>query len=383
MEILALNAISEKANDVFGSTYKLVKDSKNPVAIALRSFKMHDYTLPPSVLCVGRAGAGTNNIPVDTYAEQGVVVFNSPGANANAVKELCILSLFLAGRKVTDGINWAQGLKGKGAEVEKLIESGKGSFVGGEILGKKLGVIGLGAIGVLTANAASKLGMSVIGFDPYLSVKGALNLKRRVKLADSIQTIFETCDYISLHTPLNAQTKAMVNADTIATMKNGVNIINCSRGELCDNDAVIAAVKSGKINRYVTDFPSDAVLGIDNIIPIPHLGASTPEAEDNCAYMVAEQMVDYIENGNIVNSVNFPSCSMPKSGKQRLAIIYTDNVVGSVNDAITLEKIKVVAQTAVSGKKLNYALFDLDKPLTDKAVDALKKIANVIKVRVM
>ncbi|MCL2061954.1 MAG: 3-phosphoglycerate dehydrogenase family protein [Firmicutes bacterium] len=386
MEILRLNEISPAVNEVFKAPYKMVKESKSPAAIILRSYNMHDYKISESVLCVGRAGAGVNNIPIDAYAEKGVVVFNTPGANANAVKELVILSFLLCGRSVTDGINWAQSLKGKGAEVEGLVEKGKNQFVGGEILGKKLGVIGLGAIGILTANAAVELGMQVMGYDPFLSVKGAWNLNNHVKQCDCLKTIFAECDFISLHAPLNAQTRNMINAETLASMKDGVNIVNCSRAELCDNAAMIEAVNSGKVNRYVTDFPGDALLGIKNIIPIPHLGASTPEAEDNCAFMVAQQIKDFIENGNVVNSVNFPACSLPRDGKQRVTIIHLNvkNVISSITDIIGKEGVNIHGFVSQSdGKKYAYAILDLDEKLNEKVIEKIKKLDNVIKVRVV
>ena len=386
MEILALNAISPLANNALGKKYKLTKDSKNPVAIMLRSFKMHDYNLPESVLCVGRCGAGTNNIPVADYANKGVVVFNTPGANANAVKELVIASLFLCGRKIFDGINWAQTLKGKGTEVEKLVESGKSDFVGGEILGKTLGVIGLGAIGVLAANAAHNLGMKVVGYDPYISVQGAWNLNHNVRKEDDLNTLLSTCDYISLHTPLNATTRGLIGKDAFKLLKNGINIINCSRGELVDNDALITNLKNGKVNRYVTDFPTECLLGVPNVIAIPHLGASTPEAEDNCAIAAANEIVDFIENGNIVNSVNFPACVLKRDGKQRITIIHQNvkNVISSITDIIGSDGINIGGFVSKSdGKDLAYAILDVDEKLTAKTIEKIKQLDTVIKLRVI
>ena len=277
MEILKLNEISEAANEAFKGKYKLTKTAKDPVGIILRSFNMHDYALPKSVCCVGRAGAGVNNIPIDKCSENGVVVFNTPGANANAVKELALCALLLCGRKISEGIDWASSLKG--VDVPKQVESGKKAFIGKELHGKTLGVIGLGAIGVLVANA--------------------------VKETD-LERLFAESDFITLHVPLTDSTRSMINSKTIASMKDGAAIVNCSRGELVNNVDIKAALKSGKISKYATDFPCEEVLGVENIIAIPHLGASTPEAEDNCARMVARQMTDFIENGNITNSVNFP-----------------------------------------------------------------------------
>ena len=311
-KVIKLNAISAAAAPEFGSDY-VFGDFSDPEAILLRSFNMHDYAIPESTLCVGRAGAGVNNIPIDACSQRGVVVFNTPGANANAVKELVICGLFLAGRKIADGIAWAKTLEGKGADVGKTVEKGKGAFVGSEIKGKTLGVIGLGAIGAMVANAAIGLGMKVLGYDPYISVDAAWNLNSGIKKETDVNEIFKQSDFISLHVPLNDGTRATVNKDTIAIMKDGAAILNFARGELADENAVIEALKSGKLTRYVTDFPTDALLTTENVVAIPHLGASTPEAEDNCAVMVARQVVDFIENGNITNSVNMPNCALPRN----------------------------------------------------------------------
>ncbi len=386
MKVLKLNEVSPIVKDILGGNYALEKACADPDAIILRSADMHTYDLPASVLCVGRAGAGVNNIPFDKYADTGVVVFNTPGATANAVKELVLCAMLMSGRKIVDGINWTLSLKGKGAEVGKLVESGKKEFIGGEIMGKKLGVIGLGAIGALVANAAVDLGMTVYGFDPYISIAGAWNLNHNVIKTDDVKTIFKECDFITLHVPLADGTKKMINAESIATMKDGVNIINCSRGELADNAAIIEAVNTGKVNRYVTDFPSDEVLGIANIITIPHLGASTPEAEDNCAVMVAHQMKDFIENGNIVNSVNFPACSMPRCGKQRLTVVHLNvkNVISAVSDTIGKEGINISGFVSQSGnKKVAYAIIDVDEVLSEKIIDKIRKLENIVKVRVI
>ena len=386
MDILKLNEISPVVDKVFAGKYTLAKDAKNPVGIILRSFNMHSFELPASVLCVGRAGAGVNNIPFDAYAERGVVVFNTPGANANAVKELVILSLLLCGRKVIDGVNWAGTLAGNGEAVEKLVEAGKGKFVGGEIMGKKLGVVGLGAIGALAANTAVELGMTVLGYDPFISIKAAWGLNHHVRQCGDLSTLFSECDFITLHIPLTSATKHMVNADTIALMKKGVNLINCSRGELCDNAALLDAVKSGKVNRYVTDFPTEALLGVPNVITNPHLGASTPEAEDNCAFMVAKEMKDFIENGNIANSVNFPACSLSRGGVQRLTIIHENvkNVISSISDTVAKEGVNIEGFVSQSdGKKYAYAILNLDTPLTEATVEKIRGLSSVVKVRVI
>lgn len=384
MKILALNPVSPVVNEIFGDKYQIDKDFTNPEAVILRSFNMHDYKLPESTLCVGRAGAGVNNIPFDKYAEKGVVVFNTPGANANAVKELVICSLLLSGRKIVDGINWTKTLKGKGKEVAKLVESGKKDFIGGELMGKTLGVVGLGAIGILVANAAIELGMKVYGYDPYISVKGAWNINNHIKREVDIKTLFSECDFITLHVPLIDDTKELINKDSIALMRDGVSIINCSRGELVNNTDIISAVKSNKVSRYVTDFPCEEVLDIENIITIPHLGASTPEAEDNCAFMVAKQMVDYIENGNITNSVNFPECCLARSGVMRLCVVHNNvkNVINSITDIVSKSGVNIGGFVSKSGNnKLAYAIIDIDEKIDDATVAKIKKLDNIVSIR--
>ena len=311
MKILKLNSISSAADESFHG-YEYSDSVENPDGIILRSFQMHDYPLGEDLLAVARAGAGVNNIPIDKCTEQGIVVFNTPGANANAVKELVLCELFLGGRKVVDGANWVQSLKGQEG-VGKLVEKGKGKFAGQEVLGKTLGVIGLGAIGAMVANAAIELGMSVMGYDPYISVKNAWLINNRVKFTSELSAIFANCDYITLHVPLTPDTRGMLNRESIAACKDGVVIINNARGELVDSDAMIEAVAGGKVSRYITDFPDEKLLDRENILCVPHLGASTPEAEDNCAYMAAKQLTDYLENGNITNSVNYPAVSMPRT----------------------------------------------------------------------
>lgn len=384
--VLRLNEISPVVDEVFGSKFKLSKDCANPEAIILRSFNMLDYKLPESVLCIGRAGAGVNNIPVKECADQGVVVFNTPGANANAVKELVICAMLLSGREIVDGINWVSTLKGKGADVAKLVESGKKDFVGGEIIGKKLGVVGLGAIGALVANSAIELGMSVTGFDPFISIDSAWKLDNNIKKETDLNKLLKECDFITLHVPLADTTKKMINATTLAEMKDGVTIVNCSRGELVDNGAMIEAVKSGKVGRYVTDFPADELIGVKNIICIPHLGASTPEAEDNCAFMVAGQIVDYIENGNITNSVNFPACHSSRTGKSRITIIHKNvkSVISAITDLIAKDNINISGFNSQSDNRpIAYAILDCDDTVSDATVERMKKLDNIIKVRVI
>ncbi len=383
--ILKLNEISKEADAVLTQDYSMAKEIENPDAIMLRSFNMHDYPLPASVLAVARAGAGVNNIPVEKCAQKGVVVFNTPGANANAVKELVICALLLSGRKIIPAIEWTKGLKGKGADVGPMVEKGKSQFVGSELLGKKLGVIGLGAIGAQVANAAEHLGMDVVGYDPFISVEAAWSLSRKIKRSTDLNAIFRECDFITLHIPYLPATKDTINAEAVAMMKEGVSIINCSRGELVNNDALIAGLKSGKINRYVTDFPNDDLIGLENVVCIPHLGASTPEAEDNCAVMAARQLMDYIENGNITNSVNFPACSMPRNGKPRLTIIHLNvkDMINKITARISEKNINIDHFTNKSKGDYAYTMIDLDDEIPASIVDELNQIDGVIRIRLI
>ena len=384
--ILTLNSISPVINDIFDKSYNVSADCDKPVGIMLRSFKMHDYELDQNTVAVARAGAGVNNIPVEKYAEQGVVVFNTPGANANAVKELVLAGLLLGSRKIVDAIDWVKTLKGKGDEVGKLVEKGKSNFGGYEIKGKKLGVIGLGAIGALVANAGDKLGMSVIGYDPFLSVDAALRLSTHVKVVKSLDVLFEECDYITLHIPYIAnQNKGFINAEALGKMKNGVVIINCARGELIDNGDMITAVNSGKVARYVCDFPADEIIGIENIVCIPHLGASTEEAEDNCAVMAAKQLIDYIENGNVVNSVNYPTCAMPRTTDYRLVILHknTKNILAEITGTVGKEGINISNLTNQSKGDYAVTILDIDNQVSADAINHISQVENIIKVRVI
>ena len=383
-KVIKLNAISAAAAPEFGSDY-VFGDFSDPEAILLRSFNMHDYAIPESTLCVGRAGAGVNNIPIDACSQRGVVVFNTPGANANAVKELVICGLFLAGRKIADGIAWAKTLEGKGADVGKTVEKGKGAFVGSEIKGKTLGVIGLGAIGAMVANAAIGLGMKVLGYDPYISVDAAWNLNSGIKKETDINEIFKQSNFISLHVPLNDGTRATVNKDTIAIMKDGAAILNFARGELADENAVIGALKSGKLTRYVTDFPTDALLTTENVVAIPHLGASTPEAEDNCAVMVARQVVDFIDNGNITNSVNMPNCALPRQGKSRVTVFHRNvkNMLGSITSIIGGEGVNISNMLSRAKGDFAYLMLDLDEELSTDALAQISGLNDVIRVRAL
>jgi len=378
--VLKLNDISKVANDSFPSDYNLTQECASPDAIILRSFNMHEYEIPSSVLCVARAGAGVNNIPIPKCSEKGIVVFNTPGANANAVKELVICGLFLASRKIVDGISWTQTLT---ENVAKTVESGKKHYVGPELYGKKLGVIGLGAIGVLVANSAVGLGMEVMGYDPYISVDAAWKLDRHVKKQTSLDVLFAECDYISLHVPLTDSTKGLIGKETLDKCKRGVAILNFARGELVDNAAIIEATEIGTVSRYVTDFPTEAILGKKNIVTIPHLGASTPEAEDNCAVMAAKQLVDFIENGNVTNSVNLPNCSMPRQGATRLTVMHKNvvNVLNSVTSLISAEKINISNFISQSKGEYGYAIIDIDEKINYSVVEEIASLDNVIKVR--
>ena len=385
-KILTLNSISPVIHDVFDSTYDISSDVKNPVGIMLRSFKMQGYELAPETIAIARAGAGVNNIPVEEYAKQGVVVFNTPGANANAVKELVIAAMLLGSRKIVDAIAWAKTLKGQGEEVAKLVEKGKSQFVGGELLGKKVGVIGLGAIGAKVADAALGLGMEVLGFDPYLSVDAALKLSRHVKVVKDMDEILKNCDYITIHIPyIAAQNKGFINAGNIRKMKDGVVIINCARGELVNNEDIIKAAKSGKVARYVVDFPADELIGEENIICIPHLGASTPEAEDNCAVMAAQELIDYIENGNIVNSVNYPTCAMPRTTDYRMVILHKNisNILAQITGVVGAQKINIANMSNKSKGEYAATILDVENEITDKMLSAITAIDGIIKVRVI
>ncbi len=383
--IQTLNKISEYGTDNFDKAkYNIADTIDNPDAIMVRSAAMHDMAFGSNLLAIARAGAGVNNIPVDKCAEAGICVFNTPGANANAVKELVIAGLLLSSRNIPDAMVWAQTLKGNGAEVGKMVEKGKGQFVGPEIMGKTLGVIGLGAIGVLVANAAIALGMKVVGYDPFLSVKAALGLDPKAVAVSNIKDVYAAADYITIHVPYNADTKGTINADTIAMMKDGVRILNFARGELVDTDSILAALESGKVSAYVVDFPSDEVLGVKNVIAIPHLGASTPESEDNCAMMAALELIDYIENGNIKNSVNYPDAEMTASGT-KVCIMHKNipSVISHISAAFGDEKINIDNMLNKSKKDYAYTMVDAAGNVTDAIIAKLTAIDSVIKVRVI
>ena len=382
--ILKLNAISPLADPIFAG-YEYGDGVKDPRGIMVRSANMADYPAGENLLAVARAGAGTNNIPVAEYAKKGIVVFNTPGANANAVKELVICELFLGGRKITEAIDWVKSLKGEGENVGKLVEKGKGKFAGREIYGKTLGVIGLGAIGIMVANAAKALGMKVLGADPFLSTHNALMLDPAVEVVAGNDEIYRRADFITVHVPLTPQTKGMFNRQTLDACRDGVVLINNSRGELADTAAVKEALESGKLSRYITDFPDAALIGVDGAICLPHLGASTPEAEDNCAVMAATQLKDYIENGNITNSVNYPAVSAAREGTARICICHMNraNMIAQFASAISAKGINIANMTDKAKGDYAYGIIDIENEAGAGLVRELEEIEGVIRVRVV
>lgn len=384
-KILTLNKISPSGLNVLPKDgFAVSDDEKNPDAIMLRSFNMHEMEFPESLKAIARAGAGVNNIPVDKCSEQGIIVFNTPGANANAVKELVVAGLLLSSRKIVDGINWAKSLSGQEG-VAKLIEKGKGEFVGPEISGKKLGVIGLGAIGVLVSNACKSLGMEVLGYDPFISVDAAWALSRGVTKASGLEEIYEQCDYITVHIPLTDKTKGMFNKEVLAKMKKGVRILNFSRGELVNNQDMKEALENDTVGCYVTDFPTEEVLDFKNVITVPHLGASTPESEDNCAAMAAAQMKEFLEKGNIKNSVNFPDCEIPAYEKSCVCITHKNipNVVGPIASIFAEKHINIDNMLNKSKHNYAYTMAAVDENVDSSIADAIMKIDGVISVRII
>ena len=380
--ILTLNKIAKCGLDQLNDNYKITDDANvDADGIILRSFKMHDMELPESLKAVARAGAGTNNIPIDKCSEKGIVVFNTPGANANAVKELVIAGMLLASRDVIGGVAWANTLTGD--DVDKQVEKGKSNFAGCEIKGKTLGIIGLGAIGILVANAAYALGMEVIGYDPYLSVDSALKLSRHVKKANSPEEVYAAADYITIHVPLMDSTRNTINAETIAQMKDGVIILNFARGGLVNNADIKQALADGKVAKYVVDFADSETVNQPGIINIPHLGASTAESEDNCAVMAAQELADYLENGNILNSVNFPNCSLPEDNVGRIAIAHKNipNVIAKFTEA--LSSVNISDMINKSKGELAYTIINTDHAIPAEAIEKLNQIDAVIRVRVI
>lgn len=382
--IQTLNKISAVGTDKFDSSRYTVGDAvENPEAIMVRSAKLHDMEFGSNLLAIARAGAGVNNIPVEKCAEQGIVVFNTPGANANAVKELAICALLLSSRKITESAAWAASLKGT-PDAPKTVEGGKAKFAGPEILGKTLGIIGLGAIGGLIANAAEALGMNVIGYDPYLSVNGALHLSPDVAVTPDVNDIYKNSDYITIHVPYTPDTKNTIDEEQIAMMKDGVRLINLARGELINSEAVVKAIADGKVAKYVTDFADDIVLGVENVIVLPHLGASTPESEDNCAVMAAEELIDYIENGNIKNSVNYPNASMDASGT-KICVLHKNipTIIAKVTSVVGDAGLNIENMVNASKKDYSYMIIDVAGNVTDAVADKIRAVEGIIKVRVI
>ncbi len=383
-KIKTLNGISESGLERFGDNYEISDQIDNSDAIVLRSASLHDTEFPASLQSIARAGAGYNNIPVDKCTEAGIVVFNTPGANANAVKELAVAGLLLSSRKIVDGVNWVRSLEGE--EITKDVEKGKSQFVGPEIRGKRLGVIGLGAIGVMVANAAVNMDMKVYGYDPYISVEHAWGVSRAVKKANNLEKLFANCDYITLHVPLTDQTKDLLNKEAFSKMKPGMRVLNLSRGGLVSEDDMIEALGNGQVSAYVTDFPSSKIINVPGVIPIPHLGASTPESEDNCAIMAVLQTKDFLENGNIKNSVNFPSCDLGiRMVKHRLTIAHRNipKMLGQISAVLSEQETNIANMINRSRGEYAYTMLDLEAEITDENVKRIRDIDGVIKVRVL
>ena len=384
--IKTYNKISAVGLDMLDKTkYNVSDTAEEPVGAIVRSAALHEEKFAPTLLAIARAGAGTNNIPTDRCSEEGIVVFNTPGANANAVKELVLAGLFLSSRKIVPAIEWAKTLKGNGDAVGKMVEKGKSAFAGPEIKGKTLGVIGLGAIGVLVANAALELGMKVYGYDPYLSLHNAWNLSREVQHAAEMKEIFEKCDYITLHIPLNANTKGFINAAAFDSMKDGVRILNFARDGLVNSNDMLAALASGKVGAYVVDFPTDEMIGADGVVCIPHLGASTPESEDNCAVMAAEELMDYIENGNIKNSVNLPDVSMPRGADVRICVVHRNipNMLTSITSVLAKDNVNIENMLNKSKGEYAYTVLDVNKCDVDAVKAHISAVEGIIRVRII
>ena len=380
-----LNPISPKGTALWKENYQKTDDASAADAIMVRSAAMHEMQFGENMLAVARAGAGVNNIPLDRCADEGIVVFNTPGANANGVMELAICGMLLGSRDVVGGINWVQSIKNEG-DIAKKVEKGKSKFAGHEIAGKSLGVIGLGAIGGPLANAARRLHMDVYGCDPYISIDAAWHLDRHIIPVKTREEIYEKCDIITLHVPLLDSTRKMIDAEAISKMKDGVIILNFARDLLVDDDAMEAALKSGKVKRYITDFPNDRTANMEGVIAIPHLGASTEESEDNCAKMAVRQVMDYLENGNITNSVNFPACDMgicTKAGRVLILHKNIPNSIGQFTSCVARENINISDMVNRSKGAYAVTMLDLDTPVSQHSVEELKKIEGVLRVRVI
>ena len=385
-KLKTLNKIAETGMGIIAENGITVdEETQAPDAILVRSTKMHEMEFGANLLSVARAGAGTNNIPIDRCTQSGIVVFNTPGANAEAVKELVICALLMASRDVAGGIDWVRSIADKGEDIPAMVEKGKSSFIGPEIAGKTLGVVGLGAIGAKIANAALELGMKVYGYDPYLSVDAAWRLSSQVKHATDIDTIYRNCDYITLHVPYMKETHHMFSKDAFAKMRDGVRIINLARGELVDDEAMLEAIDTTKVARYVTDFPNALTASAPNTIPMPHLGASTPESEEKCAIMAAQQTVDYLLNGNIKNSVNLPSVSLDRMGVCRICIIHRNipRMLNQILDLIGDAEINVAHMINKPRGEYAYTIIDTDSPVNGEIPETIQNIEGVIRVRIL
>ena len=385
-QIKTMNKISPKGlAQLPRENYNVADDVTNEDAILVRSAKLHDYPFPANLWAIARAGAGTNNIPVDRCSEAGIVVFNTPGANANAVKELVICALLVASRDIMGGSAWVREQAAAGADVAAVVEKGKSAFVGPELYHKTLGVVGLGAIGALVANIALSLGMEVYGYDPFLSVDSALRLDRHIHVVKEAGELYKAADYVTIHMPYTKDTKHTINADTVAQMKDGVRVVNLARGELVDDEAMLAALESGKVARYVTDFPNNTVALAKGVVPFPHLGASTPESEDNCAVMAADELRDFLENGNVKNSVNFPNVVMDRSGVQRLCIVHRNipAILANVTTQLSNDGVNVENMTNKSKGDYAYTIVDVGSNVDQKILDHIVTITGVLRLRVI
>ena len=380
-----LNPISNRGLDLFTSEFEVIDDLNAADAVLVRSASMHDLEVPDSMLAVARAGAGVNNIPLNEYAEKGITVFNTPGANANGVKELVVAGLLLASRDIIGGVNWVKE-NAKEADLAKMIEKKKKEFAGNELKGKSIGVIGLGAIGVLVANICNRLGMNVYGYDPYVSVRSAWSLSRMVNHSSSLDEIYEKCDFLTIHVPYMESTKGMIGKEAVQKMKDGATILNFARGELVDDQAVLDGLASKKIKHYVTDFPNPAVAAADGVITIPHLGASTEESEENCAEMAVDQLMNYLEKGNIVNSVNYPNCDLGDiEAECRITVHHKNlpNMIGQLTSALAEEGYNIENMLNKSKKDYAYSIFDVEKRPSEKVLSKMKQIDGVIRLRVL
>ncbi len=384
-KIKCLNPISSLGMNLFTGQYEVTDDYNAADAVLVRSASMHELELPENLEAVARAGAGVNNIPLEKCAEKGIVVFNTPGANANGVKEAVLAGMLLASRDIVGGVNWVKSVKDD-PDVAKLVEKGKKQFAGTEIKGKKIGVIGLGAIGVLVANACNRLGLEVYGYDPFISVEAAWNLSRDIKHINNVDDIYSVCDFITVHVPLMDATKKMINADAFSKMKDGVVILNFARDLLVDEDALGDAIAAGKVKKYVTDFPNPKTANMDGVIAIPHLGASTEESEDNCAVMAVQELRDYMENGNITHSVNYPDCSMGVcTGAGRIAVNHRNipNMIAQLTAACAAANVNITDMSSKSKGEWAYTMLDLASPASETVVNDIRKIAGIVKVRVI